>query len=113
MPEQRHPLFAGLTATSIGTLVSRVLGVLRESAAATLQTRGEFRLQGAVPSILNLCGILGAWFIAPRITADREGQAFVMAGCVLVGGLLQLLVQLPRLRRMGFRFQFDFTASRA
>jgi putative peptidoglycan lipid II flippase len=82
-------------------------------ATATLQTLGEFRLPAAVPSILNLCWIAGAWFIAPRVTADREGQAFVMAGCVLVGGLLQLLVQLPRLRRLGFRFQFDFAASRA
>ena len=32
----RHPLFAGVTATSLGTLLSRVLGVLRESAAAGL-----------------------------------------------------------------------------
>ncbi len=103
-------LLLGLTAAMLPYAVLICLAAL---ATATLQTLGEFRLPATVPSILNLCWILGAWFIAPRITADRQQQAFVMAGCVLVGGVLQLLVQLPRLRRLGFRFQVDFAASRA
>ena len=35
-----------------------------------------------------------------------------MAGCVLVSGVLQWLVQMPALRRHGFRFDLDFAASR-
>ena len=33
---ERHPLFSGVTSTSLGTLASRLLGVVRESAAAGL-----------------------------------------------------------------------------
>ena len=55
--------------------------------AATLQSLGEFRLPALVPSVLNICWLVGAWFIAPRITTDPAGQAYVMAGCVLAARL--------------------------
>ena len=102
-------LSLGLTATMLPYTVFICLAAL---AAATLQSLGEFRLPALVPSVLNICWLVGAWFIAPRITADRQGQAYIMAGCVLVGGVLQLLVQLPALRRLGFRFDFDYRESR-
>jgi putative peptidoglycan lipid II flippase len=102
-------LSLGLTATMLPYTVFICLAAL---AAATLQSLNEFRLPALVPSVLNICWLVGAWFIAPRITADRQGQAYIMAGCVLVGGVLQLLVQLPALRRLGFRFDFDYRESR-
>jgi putative peptidoglycan lipid II flippase len=102
-------LSLGLTATMLPYTVFICLAAL---AAATLQSLGEFRLPALVPSVLNICWLVGAWFIAPRITADRQGQAYIMAGCVLVGGVLQLLVQLPTLRRLGFKFDFDYRESR-
>ena len=51
---RRHPLFSGVTATSFGTLISRVLGVLRESAAAGLLG-------------LSQGGVMDAYVIAFRI----------------------------------------------
>jgi putative peptidoglycan lipid II flippase len=102
-------LSLGLTATMLPYTVFICLAAL---AAATLQSLGEFRLPALVPSVLNICWLIGAWFIARRITTDRQGQAYVMAGCVLVGGVLQLLVQLPALKRLGFRFDFTFAESR-
>ncbi len=102
-------LVLGLTAAMLPYTVLICLAAL---ATATLQTLGEFRLPAAIPSVLNICWLIGAWFIAPRVTASAEGQAFIMSGCVLVGGLLQFVVQLPRLRQLGFRFEFDFVASR-
>jgi putative peptidoglycan lipid II flippase len=102
-------LSLGLTAAMLPYTVFICLAAL---AAATLQALGEFRLPALVPSVLNICWLIGAWFIAPRITADRQQQAYVMAGCVLLGGVLQLLVQLPALKRLGFQFRFDFAASR-
>ena len=65
-----------------------------------------------MPSVLNVCWLVTAWFIAPRISSDPGVQAYVMAVCVLVGGVLQWLVQWPALRRLGFRFELDFAASR-
>jgi putative peptidoglycan lipid II flippase len=102
-------LSLGLTATMLPYTVFICLAAL---AAATLQSLGEFRLPALVPSVLNICWLVGAWWIAPRITADRQGQAYIMAGCVLIGGLLQLLVQLPALRRLGLRFEFNYAESR-
>jgi putative peptidoglycan lipid II flippase len=102
-------LSLGLTATMLPYTVFICLAAL---AAATLQSLGEFRLPALVPSVLNICWLVGAWWIAPRITAERQGQAYIMAGCVLVGGVLQLLVQLPTLRRLGLRFEFNYAESR-
>ena len=102
-------LTLGLTAVMLPYTVFICLAAL---AAATLQALGEFRLPALVPSVLSIVWIVGAWCIAPRITADRRQQAYIMAGCVLLGGVLQLLVQLPSLRRRGFRFCFDPAASR-
>jgi putative peptidoglycan lipid II flippase len=102
-------LSLGLTATMLPYTVFICLAAL---ATATLQSLGEFRLPALVPSVLNICWLVGAWFIAPRITSDRQGQAYVMAGCVLVGGVLQLLVQFPALKRLGFRLEFNYAESR-
>jgi len=102
-------LSLGLTAAMLPYTVFICLAAL---VAATLQSLGEFRLPALVPSVLNVCWLVGAWFIAPRITADPGGQAYVMAGCVLFGGVLQLLVQLPTLRRLEFSFRLDYAASR-
>ena len=51
---ERHPLISGVTSTSLGTLVSRVLGVVRESAAAGLLG-------------LSNDGIMDAYVVAFRI----------------------------------------------
>ncbi len=102
-------LSLGLTAALLPYTVLICLAAL---AAATLQSLGEFRLPALVPSVLNICWLVGAWFVAPRLTADPQRQAFVMAGCVLVGGVLQLFVLLPALWRRGFCFAFDFSGSR-
>ncbi len=102
-------LVLGLTATMLPYTVLICVAAL---VTATLQALGEFRLPAMVPSVMNVCWLACAWLIAPRVTSDPHGQAFVMAGCVLVGGLLQLLVQLPKLRTCGFRFALDYRGSR-
>src|SRR5882672_8002373 len=74
-------LSLGLTATMLPYTIFICLAAL---AAATLQALGEFRLPAIVPSVLNICWLVGAWFIAPQVTADSRQQAYIMAGCVLV-----------------------------
>ena len=43
---------------------------------------------------------------------DRQAQAYVVAVSILIAGVLQLGVQLPALYRLGFRFQYNWAASR-
>jgi putative peptidoglycan lipid II flippase len=102
-------LVLGLTAVMLPYTIFICLAAM---ASATLQTLHEFRVPAMIPSVMNVCWLVTAWLIAPRISSDTAVQAYVMAWCVLVGGALQWFVQWPALRKLGFRFELDFAASR-
>ena len=104
-------LSLGLTAAMLPYTVFICLAAL---AAATLQSLGEFRFaSGSALGAQYLLARRGIVIAPGRITTDcRQGQVYIMAGCVLVGGVLQLLVQLPALQQLGFQFRFDFASSR-
>jgi putative peptidoglycan lipid II flippase len=102
-------LVLGLTAVMLPYTIFICLAAM---ASATLQTLQEFRVPAMIPSVMNVCWLATAWFIAPRISSDTAAQAYVMAWCVLIGGVLQWVVQWPALRRLGFRFELDFAVSR-
>ena len=78
---------------------------------ATLQSLSHFSVPAWAPTLLNVCMILAAWFVAPHFSGNREAQAFVLAVAVLVGGVLQVAVQWPSLRKEGFRFDYDVPAA--
>jgi putative peptidoglycan lipid II flippase len=59
-----------------------------------------FALPAAAPTVLNVCMILSALLISPRL----EQPIYGIAIGVLVGGFFQLLIQLPATFRAGFRF---------
>ena len=63
--------------------------------------------------MLNVCWIAGALLIAPYWADDKQAQAYVLATCILIGGSLQLGVQLPVLWRLGFRYDYNWSASRS
>ncbi|MFH1918394.1 MAG: murein biosynthesis integral membrane protein MurJ [Planctomycetota bacterium] len=86
---------------------------LAAQVAATLHAIAHFGTPALVPAVLNVCWLVGALVVAPHFAPDREAQAYVLAVSVLVAGVLQLGVQLPVLRALGFRFDYDWAASRA
>ena len=55
----------------------------------------------ATPVLLNLCMIAAAWLGAPQLAARGIEPIYAMAGGVMLGGVLQLAVQLPVLYRLG------------
>ena len=57
---------------------------LAAQVAATLHALGHFSVPALAPTLLNICWLIGAWFIAPRFAPDKVAQAYVLAGCVLV-----------------------------
>lgn len=69
-----------------------------------LNTRGRFFVPAMASSFFNLGSIIGG--IGLALILPRFGQPAIvgMAIGTLVGGVLQLGVQLPALRRTGFRF---------
>lgn len=70
-------------------------------AAGILNTWKRFAVPAATPVLLNVCMILAAWLLAPWLQRQGIEPIFAMAVGVMAGGLLQLAVQVPALRRLG------------
>jgi putative peptidoglycan lipid II flippase len=100
---------AGLTAAM---LPYAILICLAAQASAALQALANFRLPAMVPTLLNVCWLAAVWFVAPRFASDKWAQAYTIAAAIVLAGVLQLLVQLPALNKLGYHFRYDWTASR-
>jgi putative peptidoglycan lipid II flippase len=69
--------------------------------AGVLNTWRRFAVPAATPVLLNVAVIASAWWLAPRLEARGIEPIFALAGGVLIGGVLQLALQWPALRRIG------------
>ena len=70
-------------------------------AAGVLNTWKRFAVPAATPVLLNVAMIAAAWWGAPWFQSLGIPAIYALAGGVLVGGLLQLGVQILALRRLG------------
>jgi putative peptidoglycan lipid II flippase len=73
-------------------------------AAGILNTWGRFALPAFTPVLLNLAMIVMALFAAPWF----DPPVVALAWAVFLGGLLQLAIQLPALKRIGMLPRFDW-----
>lgn len=108
--KQGVQLLAGLSAALLPYLL---LICPSAQISTTLQALGHFRWPALAPLLLNVCWLTAAWLIAPRVSPDKATQAYVIAGAVLVSGVLQVAVQLPALLALGFQFDYDWASARA
>ena len=69
--------------------------------AGILNTWKHFAVPAASPVLLNFCMIGAALLGAPLLEARGIEPIFAMAGGVMLGGVLQLAVQVPALMRRG------------
>lgn len=69
--------------------------------AGILNTWKHFAVPAASPVLLNLCMIGAAWLGAPQLEARGIQPIYAMAAGVMLGGVLQLAVQIPALARLG------------
>ncbi len=69
--------------------------------AGILNTWRRFAVPAATPVLLNVCMISAALWGAPWLATQGIEPIYAMAGGVMLGGVLQLAVQLPALRRLG------------
>ncbi len=83
--------------------------------AGILNTWKRFAVPAATPVLLNLCMIAAAWWGAPWLQGQGVEPIYAMAAGVMLGGVLQLGVQVPALRRMGLfpRLAWRWSALRA
>ncbi len=79
--------------------------------AGILNTWRRFAVPAATPVLLNLAMIAAAWWGAPVLQARGIEPIYAMAAGVMVGGLLQLAVQVPALMRLGLLPRLDWRPS--
>ena len=69
--------------------------------AGVLNTWKRFAVPAATPVLLNLALIAAAWWLAPVFARSGIEPIFALAVGVMVGGVLQLAIQLPALWAIG------------
>ncbi|MES2424183.1 MAG: murein biosynthesis integral membrane protein MurJ [Pseudomonadota bacterium] len=70
-------------------------------ASGVLNTWKRFAVPAATPVLLNVAMIGAAWQLAPWFKTQGIEPIYALAAGVMLGGLLQLLVQIPALLRLG------------
>ncbi|WP_395687063.1 murein biosynthesis integral membrane protein MurJ [Caenimonas koreensis] len=80
--------------------------------AGILNTWKNFAVPAITPVLLNLCMITAAWLGAPWFKSMGIEPIYAMAGGVMMGGILQLAVQIPALKRLGLMPRIGITWNR-
>ena len=70
--------------------------------AGILNTWKHFAVPAATPVLLNLCVIASAWLLSPWLKRWGIEPIYALAIGVMVGGLLQLAIQVPALLRLAY-----------
>jgi len=69
--------------------------------AGILNTWRHFVVPAATPVLLNVCVITAAWWGAPWLQSQGVEPVFALPVGVMLGGALQLTLQIPALKRLG------------
>ena len=77
--------------------------------AGILNTWSRFSVPAFTPVLLNLAMIAGAWIVVPGV----QPPILVLAGAVMLGGVLQLALQVPVLARQGLLPRISWSVSQA
>jgi putative peptidoglycan lipid II flippase len=80
--------------------------------SGVLNTWKRFAVPAATPVLLNLCMIAAAWLGAPWFGRHGIEPIYAMSAGVIMGGVLQLGVQIPVLARLGLLPRIGVTWSR-
>ena len=82
--------------------------------SGVLNTWRRFAVPAATPVLLNVAMIAAAWFGAPWFKSLGIEPVYALAAGVMVGGVLQLAVQVPALRKLGLlpKISFNWSAAR-
>lgn len=82
-------------------------------AAGILNTWKRFAVPAATPVLLNISMISAIYWGAPWLAAQGLEPIYALCAGVMVGGVLQLSVQIPALKRLGLLPRIRITALRS
>lgn len=78
-------------------------------AGGILNTWRQFKVPAFTPVLLNLAFIAASLFVAPHM----KEPVYALALAVMIGGILQVAIQLPALRRIGMLPRFSLNVRQA
>ena len=73
-------------------------------AMAVLNSLKHFLIPALAPVTLNICWIMGVFLLTPIFGNTLENKIFGLAVAILIGGMIQLAMQLPVLKKEGITF---------
>ena len=62
--------------------------------------------------MLNIVWLIAAWVGYEWFPENQIAQAYLLAVGVIISGVAQVAVHLPTLRRLGFRFDYNWSSAR-
>ncbi len=74
-------------------------------AMAVLNSLKHFLIPALAPVALNICWIMGVLFLTPVCGNTLDSKIFGLAIAILIGGVIQLSMQLPVLKKEGITFK--------
>ena len=74
-------------------------------AMAVLNSLKHFLIPALAPVALNICWIMGVLLLTPVFGNTLDKKIFAVAIAILIGGMIQLAMQLPVLRKEGITFR--------
>ncbi len=81
--------------------------------SSVLNTWKKFAIPAATPVLLNVAMILSAWLLAPQLQARGIEQIYSLAAGVMLGGVLQLGMQLLALKKLALLPKFTWNPALA
>jgi putative peptidoglycan lipid II flippase len=72
---------------------------------AALNCRDHFAMPALAPVVLNLFVIAGAVVAGLAIFGDPVRQVYFISGAILLAGIVEIVIQVPAMRRVGLEFR--------
>ena len=96
--DENRQLLLGLLAVMMPFMLTVCLLAL---GSAALNCRKHFAFPAAAPVLLNVFVIAAAWFVSPAVAGSLPGRLYVVGVSVTAAGVVQFLLLLRLLRRLG------------
>ncbi len=102
-------LLLGLSAVMLPYVV---LICVAAQLSTMLYAAGHFTVPALAPTMLNIVWLIAAWIGYRWFPQNQAAQAYLLAVGVILSGVLQVAMHLPTLRRLGFRFDYNWPSAR-
>ncbi len=105
----RQPATFDLTANLARIMLPYMLLMMTSALAmGVLNSFYRFAVPASAPIVMNVFALASLFILVPLFGKTPQEQIYALTVGVLAGGVAQVLIQVPSLRKVGFRFRLRF-----